>query len=283
MKTHAFAAAALIMASVAPAGADEVRLAPHRAVYDIKLLRSEPGSNIAALDGFLSIEFRGSPCEGYVQSTQLITNTVDWNGRGVVTDMRASSWEDGGGEKLHFRSKRFVNAQEAEAIEGDATRDPRDKAVQISLKSPTYSRWRTGGGTMFPTQHSIAVIKAAMRGQFALQADIYDGSDKAEKYHQTTTVIGKQRSGGDTEIEGLAGAGQLGAMAYWPITVSYFDSDKKGAILPVYEIAYRLYVNGVSSNLVINYGNFSVEGSLSQIEFLKPAACGSAESKPVKR
>jgi len=137
--------------------APDIKLAPHRAIYDMKLLRSQPGSNISSLDGFLSIEFTGSVCEGFVQSTQLVTSTVDWNGREVLTDMRSSSWEDGTGEKFHFRSKRFVNQQESEVIEGDAARDAKKKSIQIAMKSPAYNRLKIGGGAMFPTQHSIAV------------------------------------------------------------------------------------------------------------------------------
>ncbi len=263
--------------------APDIKLAPHRAIYDMKLLRSQPGSNISSLDGFLTVEFSGSACEGYVQSTQLLTNTVDWNGREVVTDMRSSSWEDGVGEKFHFRSKRFVNQQESEVIEGDASRDPKKLSIKIAMKSPAYGRLQIGGGAMFPTQHSIAVLDAAMRGQFSLQADLYDGLDKGEKFYQTTTVIGKQIDETKSALPPVANAEVLNGMASWPVTISYFDSDKASAITPSYEIAYRLYANGVSRKLRIDYGNFSVEGELSKIEFLKSVDCGTTATKPVKR
>ncbi len=261
----------------------DVKLAPHRAIYDMKLLRSQPGSNISSLDGFLSVEFTGSACEGYVQSTQLFTNTADWNGREVVTDMRASSWEDGVGEKFHFRSKRYVNQQESEVIEGDASRDAKRRSIKISMKSPAYGRLKIKGGAMFPTQHAIAVLDAAKRGQFLLQADLYDGLDKGEKFYQTTTVIGKQVDDGKSPLPPVANAEVLNGMASWPVTISYFDSDKASAITPAYQIAYRLYANGVSRKLRIDYGNFSVEGELKNIEFLKSVDCGTTATKPVKR
>lgn len=263
--------------------APDIKLAPHRAIYDMKLLRSQPGSNISSLDGFLSIEFTGSVCEGFVQSTQLVTSTVDWNGREVLTDMRSSSWEDGAGEKFHFRSKRFVNQQESEVIEGDAARDAKKKSIQIAMKSPSYNRLKIGGGAMFPTQHSIAVLEAANRGQFTLQADLYDGLDKGEKFYQTTTIIGKPLGDGARDLPAVANAEILNGMRSWPVTVSYFDSDKAGAMIPSYEIAYRMYANGVSRKLRIDYGNFSVEGELNKIEFLKQVDCGTTATKPVKR
>jgi hypothetical protein len=69
-------------------------------------------------------------------------------------------------------------------------------------------------------------------------------------------------------------------MVSWPITISYFDPAKRD-ILPDYEIAYRLYANGVSRKMSIDYGNFSVEGELVKIEFLKPSSCSGDVRKPV--
>jgi hypothetical protein len=280
LKTLAFCAA--IVLGAAPSLGADLKLAGHRAIYDMKLMQSHPGSNIAALDGFMAVDFAGSSCEGYVQSVQLYTRTTDWNGREVTTDMRSSSWEEGAGDKFHFRSRRAVNGQESEAIEGEATRDLRKKSVRISLKAPAYTRLQLGGGVMFPTQHSIAIMNAAARGQFALQADLYDGLDKTDKFYQTTTIIGKAATD-NGDLPAVPNAEPLNGMTYWPVTISYFDSDKPAAIVPQYEISYRLYTNGVSRKLRIDYGNFSVEGELRTIQFVKTADCGSTVNKPVRR
>ncbi len=256
-----------------------VELASHRAVYDMKLSRAYPGSNVSALDGKLIIEFRGSPCEGYIQTTQIITNTADWNGKEVLTDLQSSSWEDANYERYSFHSKRYLNQQVSDVIEGDAVRENRKNAIKVALKLPVANNIRLGGETMFPTQHSLAILDAAMRGQFALQAQLYDGMDKGEKVYQTTTVIGKPLApGANKSLKPVANADVLDNLVSWPVSISYFEGDKKSDILPSYQITYRLYANGVSRQLKIDYGNFSVDGELSHIEFLKPSECPAANN-----
>ena len=155
-----------------------------------------------------------------------------------------------------------------------------DRHEKPGLQS--IENWRRGY-VPHPTLHSGAVLEAANRGQFTLQADLYDGLDKGEKFYQTTTIIGKPIGDGASDLPAVANAEILNGMRAWPVTVSYFDSDKAGAITPSYEIAYRMYANGVSRKLRIDYGNFSVEGELNKIEFLKQVDCGTTATKPVKR
>lgn len=280
--------AAMLLASHSQAApvikADEVELVPHRAIYEMKLDKTLSGSNVASLTGFLIIEFTGSSCEGYVQNTQLITTSADWAGTPSVTDMRSSSWEDGEGKTFRFHSTRYFNEAISEVIEGKATRDASSNSITLSLKQPAANTARIPGNAMFPTQHIIAILKSAREGKFVLQADLYDGLDKGDKIYQTNTVIGKPIApGAGAVLPPLDNSGPLDLLISWPVSVSYFERDKDTDTAPTYEIAYRLYANGVSRKLQINYGNFSVDGELTKIEFLKPSECNRTPHKPVRR
>lgn len=278
---------AALLLTTAPAAAGmpglpqpKIELVPHRAIYDMSLARSAAGSNISRFDGMLILEFTGSACEGFVQNTKLITATTDWNGKRNVSDLRTSSWESGEGERMRFHSNRAVNAQTVEIVEGDAVRD--GKAAKIALKRPSESRLRFPGEVMFPTQHSLAVLQAAARGEFVLQANLYDGLDSGGKVYVTNTVIGKPLApGANKELKPVEKAGPLDDLVSWPVNISYFDPGKRD-ILPEYEIGYRLYSNGVSRKLFIDYGNFAVEGELVKIEFLKPSECKGGEPKAAR-
>jgi hypothetical protein len=46
-----------------------------------------------------------------------------------------------------------------------------------------------------------------------------------------------------------------------------------GDLTPSYQIDYRLYQNGVGGDLVIDYGEYTVEGKLSSLEYLKEKKC----------
>ena len=64
-------------------------------------------------------------------------------------------------------------------------------------------------------------------------------------------------------------------MARWPVTISYFGSDKAaagGEITPDYAIGFELYQNGISRALSLDYNDFVVTGKLTSLEFkpIKP-------------
>jgi len=61
-------------------------------------------------------------------------------------------------------------------------------------------------------------------------------------------------------------------MTSWPVSIGYFES-KGGDLTPSYQIDFRLYANGVSRELLIDYGDFTVHGTLTSLEYLKPSEC----------
>jgi EipB-like len=88
-------------------------------------------------------------------------------------------------------------------------------------------------------------------------------------------VIGKTVKAEPASITAkVKNAEKLSGLASWPVAISYFDKAKeKEDSLPVYEIAFRYYANGVSENLVIDYGEFSIKGALKEIEFHEAPKC----------
>jgi hypothetical protein len=43
--------------------------------------------------------------------------------------------------------------------------------------------------------------------------------------------------------------------------------------LPVYSIAFKLYENGVTRDLTMDYGDFVLQGELAQLEIYEPEPC----------
>jgi hypothetical protein len=58
------------------------------------------------------------------------------------------------------------------------------------------------------------------------------------------------------------------------VSIAYFEpgSERKDA-LPVYEISFLMFDNGVSRKLRIDYGDFALQGELTQIAFHEPSKC----------
>jgi hypothetical protein len=126
---------------------------------------------------------------------------------------------------------------------------------------------------LFPTQHSLALIDAARAGQAIFQARVYDGSEKGRKVYDTTAFIGTEvKPGADSDLEQAAKDKSLGELPSWPVSIGYFEA-KGGDLTPSYQIDFRLYENGVSRELLIDYGDFTIHGTLTSLEYLKTAEC----------
>ena len=292
----AVAWAGTAMAQALPA-ASQVKLAPHRAIYEMKLGDSRSGSGVTDLSGRMVFEITGSACEGYTQNMRFVMETSNRDGASSTTDMRSSSWEDGAAARYRFTVSNYRDQEQTDATSGNALRSgapasaaapgkAADKStdkgagggageVKVELTKPQATTLNLPGKVVFPVQHSRMLIDAATAGQSLLEADLYDGSEKGEKVYATTAVLGKAIKTEPVSIAAkVKNAEKLLGMSSWPVSISYFDKSKeKEDSLPVYEIAFRYFANGVSENLVIDYGDFSIQGSLKEIEFYDMPKC----------
>ncbi len=77
----------------------------------------------------------------------------------------------------------------------------------------------------------------------------------------------------NTKLPAVKNADVLNGVVAWPVVVSYYDSTQKKDGLPSYEVSFRMYANGVSRKLKLDYGTFSLSGELKSIEFTEPKPC----------
>ena len=249
------------------------KLVAHRAIYTMTLDDARPAFGITGIDGRMVFEFTGSECDGYSLNMRLVTQMTDSRDQTNLTDLRSSTWEQGDGRKFRFQSEQYLNEKLGDMTVGRAVREKRNEAVKVKLSQPSSAELSLPGPLLFPTQHSLALIDAAEAGQGLFQARIYDGSEKGRKVYETTAFIGPMvRPSADVELEAAAKDKGLGELASWPVSIGYFES-KSGDLTPSYQIDFRLYENGVSRELLIDYGDFSIHGTLTALEYLKAPEC----------
>jgi len=249
------------------------KLAAHRAVYEMTLDDARSASGITGVDGRMVFEFTGSPCKGYSLNMRMVTHMTDSQGQTNLTDLRSSTWEQGDGQKFRFQSAQYLNDKLGDVTMGRAVRETPNTAVKVNLSQPAPAELNLAGQVLFPTQHSLALIEAAQAGETIFLAQIYDGSEKGQKVYDTTTFIGRKVSpGGDAELEPAAKEKGLGDLASWPVSIGYFELND-GDLTPSYQIDFRLYENGVSRDLLIDYGDFSIHGTLTALEYLPVPEC----------
>lgn len=254
----------------------DTHLAPHRAVYDLSLKNTHSSSNIADAHGRMVFELSGSKCEGYLVNMRFILSIADTKGAVNVTDVRTSSWEGGKAERFRFNTSQYYNQKFSKSTIGDALRKPKGTGIDVKIESPKRSKVDFKQKAFFPTEHTKLMLAGAIQGKKVIQAPIYDGSENGNTLYDTTAIIGKELLSDATVTSSkVKNISVLKDMKSWPVAISFFDKKKstKQDLVPDYEIAFRLYKNGVSRNLLIDYGDFSLNGSMTNIEFLPESQC----------
>jgi hypothetical protein len=268
-------AAALVAGGTAAAAQSAAPLrdliVPHRAVYDIDLARTDEGSGVSAANGRMVFEITGSACEGYNMRQRMVVNIGDEEGNLGRLDFRISTFEPGNGDRYSFDSRTTMNREVVEAVEGEAKRV--GSAVEVTLKQPSQKTVQLDGETLFPSQHLRAILDAALANRNFVSAQIYEGAGTGEATDAASAAIGQ------AVLAGPQGPLQAG-VRHWPISVGYFGGEEGndseadfGEELPSYQMKFMLYENGVTNNLVMDYGNYALSGSLERIEQLEAPAC----------
>jgi Domain of unknown function (DUF1849). len=256
-------AAGIGAVAAAPAG-----LAPHRAVYDLSLKDASESSGIDGMSGRMVYEFSGSACEGYTTKFRFVTQTESGE-TSRLTDQQTITFEDVRRHVFRFDTRSYVDQALDHTTKGEA--NLADGEVRVDLDEPDREVFGLGKA-LFPTEHMIELITRAKNGERFYESRIFDGSDNADEAMLTTTVIGPVKQPDATDRE-AAVAGGLAEAAYWPVVISYFNEKAAGDTRPSYLITFKLYENGVTRDLTMDYGDFVLQGKLAKLEMLPPKPC----------
>jgi hypothetical protein len=257
------------------AAATDVGLAAHKAIYKLSLSSKQPRKGTQTVRGRIFYDFSGSACQGYTLKFRQISD-IQSDGKSVVNDLRASSWEDGDAKGYKFSSENLTDEKITESAEGKAERGAR--AVDVQLNKPKRKALNLPGGVVFPSEQIKRVVEAARAGKTAVEMPLFDGSETGEKIFDTFTLIGKPIGRGHPPADAAASVPEMAELMRWPVTISYFDrsSAKKRAPseqTPAYVMNFELYENGVSRALVLDYPDFSVRGDLISLQMKKEKPC----------
>lgn len=274
MRIFLAAASSLFVALAAPpAGADEtVRLAPHRAVYELSLVKGGGPRGIESARGRIVMEFTGDACEGYASKYRQVTVLESGETGTKTSDLRNITFEEGSGQSFRFKTESLLNGSPKDEVDGDAQQRP-EGTIAVRLKEPKRESLTFSGAPLFPTEHMKRLIAAARKGETTLTVKVYDGSDDGRKVYDTLGVIGRRiEPGADEGVEAASRQEALSKLARWPVTLSYF-AQESGDPTPVYVLSFELYENGVSRALRLDYGSFTLKGDIHSLELLPASSC----------
>ena len=243
-------------------------LIPHRAVYDIELKQADEQSGIDGMNGRLVYEFGGDKCTGYTTNFRFVTR-LETGDQVRVTDQQSTTFENPDAGEFRFDSKSFTDDQLDKEVSGFASGI--ESGIRIDLDEPE-SRSVDIASSRFPTEHMLEVIDKARKGKSVVEERIFDGSEDGDQSYLTTTFVGNSQKPKDNDPE-IGADSPLAKSPYWPVSIAYFNDGDSGDQLPVYTQSFKLYENGITRDLTLDYGDFVLSGHLKKLEILGDGKC----------
>ena len=255
------------------AAAESITITPHRALYDLHLADVKSDSGINNAGGQLLFIW-GDSCDGWTieQRLNLAFSYTEGGRQRIQTSL--ASWEAKDGSDFRFSVRRNVNGKQKEEFEGKAQLAS-DGSGTAHYTMPNGHTVDLAPKTLFPTVHTLQILRAAKAGKTMLTREVFDGADESGQ-NQITAFIGAQK---DVPAAADEAANALNHGRGWPVHMAFFapktddNADTSEAGLPDYEMSMTLLETGVAHDLVIDYGDFTVNATLRAVEPLPQPSC----------
>ena len=260
----ALAAAALVVAPVAPAPAADI--VAHRALYTMSLGRANNDAGVTGASGTMAYQW-GEACDGWTVEQRYRLKMGYAESPDVSISSKFVTWESKDGQNYHFNQKETRNGEDNEELRGAAKLDGPGQGGTAEFEKPAGKNFKLPPGVLFPSAHTIFLIDSAQAGQNFISKHIFDGAT-AEGAVLVSAVIGPK-------VEPDAEAAKKSPLLNrpgWRVRLAFFPADPK-AEKPDYELGMLLLDNGVSRDMVIDYGDYAIRAKLDDIEALPKPGC----------
>jgi hypothetical protein len=262
------AAVAVMTTGAAPVRAGEAfepKLVSHRAAYEITLHQSREGVGPTAARGLMAYEFTDA-CERWVVENRIVLDVVYGEETPVRTDWAFTSWETKDGRDYGFSLNHKRNGQISEELKGTARLDP-EKGGEAAFTGDTATQVPLPAGTMFPTAHLIASLKAANAGKKVFSHPMFDGGSLDNPYETNIYIVRPKRR--DVKARDLLNqAGLKAGLPVWRYQSAFFSLNA-GEGTPLFELEVDYRADGVAERIIQSFSDFSIRMTPVKIEPIK--------------
>jgi hypothetical protein len=240
-------------------------LLSHRAVYSLSKHIDSSASDIAGIKGRLELTFEVA-CDGWRMEQYIGFRLYHIEGAGLEHVAHLSGWESSDGADYWFSTRSYQDRELLEELSGVARLAQPGGSGETRFAKPEKETRPLPVGTIFPARHLADLIAAAQAGEQHLTRTVFDGSTLDSPY-EITAFIGKERASDD------AGASEhVSNKRSWSFRLAYFQV-KAVQPSPEFEISAVLYENGVAGHMIYDYGDFSIDVELRELEALPVQEC----------
>jgi EipB-like len=242
------------------------KIAPHRALYSMTLGSTRTDSGVVDANGTMDYEW-GETCDGWTIEQRYRLKMHYAESRDVDIASSFVTWESKDGLRYRFNQQQTRNGERDQEIRGEARLDGPGKGGVAEFTKPKPHTLKLAPGVLFPSAHTILLIDAAREGKTFISRQVFDGAAD-ENAVQVSAVIG-------TKVTAEPASAKLSPLLQrpgWYIRLAFFPVDAN-AEEPDYELGMRLLDNGVSRDMMIDYGDYSIRAKLDDIEALEKPQC----------
>lgn len=257
------ASASLSAAMAAQGGAPG--LLSHRAVYSLSKHIESTASDIAGIKGRLELTFEVA-CDGWRMEQYIGFRLYHIEGSGLEHVAHVSGWESSDGADYWFNTRSYQDRELLEELSGVARLTQPGEGGETRFAKPEKETRPLPVGTIFPARHLTDLIAAAQAGEQHLTRTVFDGSTLDSPY-EITAFIGKERDSDDANA-----SEHVSKKRSWSFRMAYFQMEAVEPT-PEFEISAVLYENGVAGHMVYDYGDFSIDVELRELEALPVQEC----------
>lgn len=240
-------------------------LAPHRALYDIELVRTQSGAQVTNVQGKMLYEWQPD-CDGWI-STHKFNLYYDYaDSPSLRMTSSFSTYESYDGHIMTYTSERRRDGHVFQQLRGEAHLKP-DLSGNAVYTMPQDLEHELPKGTLFPMSHTYAVFKALNKHKRFFTATVFDGSDD-EGPVQINAFLGERKAIPES-LQAIENP-EFVDMALLPenphhIRLAFFPKNTEDMDTE-YEMDMLLHDNGVISEMVVDYDKFTVRQRLIALE-----------------
>jgi len=246
--------------------APPIQIAAHRALYTMSLAHSKTDSGVTGAQGTMGYQW-GESCDGWTveQRYKLTINYAESQDVNIVSNF--VTWESKDGLHYRFNQKESRNGTIDEEIRGSAQLDGPGQGGTITFEKPTAQTMKLPPGALFPSAHTILLIQRAQAGDNFVSRQVFDGAT-VEGAVLVSAVIGAKVEPDPNDPKKDAVLQRPG----WRVRLAFFPADTNEE-KPDYELGMLLLDNGISRDMVIDYGDYTIKAKLDTIEALGKPHC----------
>jgi hypothetical protein len=267
IRVSAAVIAALLAAGCGAARAAEV--VPHRALYTMSLESAKPNSGVIAANGTLAYQW-GEACDGWTIEQRYKLNMQYEEDPAADIGSSFVTWESKDGLHYRFNERKTRNGQLEEEIRGDASLNAKDHSGAAIFVKPKEQTFDLPSGSFFPTQHTMALIRRGEAGENFLAAPVFDGSEFDGAILISAVIGPKLAVNAPPSVTDVTS--NLLQRSSWKMRLAFFPEASKEE-RPDYELGMRMLDTGVSSEMIIDYGDYVVRAKLKELEPMPKPAC----------